>query len=72
MGDFNGDGVEELAIYRDGVWFIDSNGNGTIDEEDQVIQLGGPGDTPIVGDFDGDGRAEPGVFHDSSARTARR
>jgi hypothetical protein len=72
VGDFNGDGIEELAVYRDGTWYIDSNNNGQIDAEDQVIQLGSPGDTPIVGDFNGDGRAEPGVFHDSTARTARR
>jgi hypothetical protein len=44
-----------------------------IDDDDQVVQLGKAGDIPVVGDWNGDGRAEPGVFHDQQGpRTARR
>ena len=67
MGDFNGDGIDELGIYRDGMWYIDTNGNGEIDAGDQTFQLGGPGDTPVVGDWDGDGTAEPAVYRDGAS-----
>ena len=56
VGDFNGDGIDELGVYRDGMWYIDTNGNGEIDAEDQVFELGGPGDKPVVGDWNGDGK----------------
>ena len=34
-----------------------------IDDDDMVVELGGPNDTPVVGDWNGDGRTEIGVFH---------
>ena len=62
VGDFNGDGIEEIAVFRAGQWIIDSNGNHEIDAGDRVIQFGQAGDKPIAGDFDGDGTDEPAVF----------
>jgi hypothetical protein len=62
VGDFNGDGVDELAMYLDGEWFIDINGNGRWDENDLWFQLGTRTDRPVVGDWDGDGRDDIGVF----------
>ena len=59
VGDFNGDGIDEIGVYRDGTWYIDTNNNGIIDQGDQVFQLGGPGDKPVVGDWDGDGTPNP-------------
>ena len=43
-----------------------------IDDGDQVLHLGGAGDKPVVGDWDGDGRADPGVYSEAApaARTA--
>ena len=61
-GDFNGDGKDEVALFIDGTWFIDINGNGKWDEEDLWVQLGGTGDQPVVGDWDGDGKADIGVY----------
>jgi serine-aspartate repeat-containing protein C/D/E len=61
-GDFNGDGVDELALYIDGEWFIDLNGNGRWDEDDLWIKLGTQDDQPVVGDWDGDGKDDVGVF----------
>ncbi|MDO4569549.1 MAG: SdrD B-like domain-containing protein [Planctomycetia bacterium] len=61
-GDFNGDGVDELAIFLDGFWFIDLNGNMVWDDYDLWVHLGEPGDQPVVGDWDGDGKADIGVF----------
>ncbi len=64
VGDFNGDGVDEIGVYRGGVFYLDSNGNGRIDDQDQIIPMGEPGDVPVVGDWDGDGRDEVGVYRD--------
>ena len=61
-GDFNGDGITEIAIYHDGFWYIDMNGNGIWDEEDMIAQLGTITDQPVIGDWDGDGKADIGIF----------
>lgn len=61
-GDFNGDGFDELALFIDGEWFIDVNGNGRWDEADIWIKLGTHGDQPVVGDWDHDGKDDVGVF----------
>jgi hypothetical protein len=62
VGDFNGDGVDEIAVFRAGKWIIDSNGNRQIDASDRTIDFGQEGDKPIAGDFDGDGVDEPAVY----------
>jgi len=61
-GDFDGDGVDEIGVFLDGVWFIDLNGNGVWDRDDLWAELGNPGDLPVVGDWDGDGKADIGTF----------
>jgi len=61
-GDFNGDGQDELALFKDGEWLIDINGNGQWDRTDLWAQLGGVGDLPVVGDWDGDGKDDIGVW----------
>ncbi|MCL2623880.1 MAG: SpaA isopeptide-forming pilin-related protein, partial [Planctomycetaceae bacterium] len=61
-GDFNGDGISEMAIFFNGYWFIDLNGNGIWDEDDLWAKMGSDTDQPVVGDWDGDGKADIGVF----------
>lgn len=61
-GDFNGDGKDELALFKDGEWLIDINGNGVWDEGDLWASLGKKGDLPVVGDWDGDGKDDIGVY----------
>lgn len=67
-GDFDGDGKDDYAIYRrsTGEWwvlksstnFMTYGGYNTYD----VYNWGGFSDTPVSGDFDGDGRADVTVY----------
>jgi protocatechuate 3,4-dioxygenase beta subunit len=61
-GDFNGDGVTDIAVFVDGQWFIDLNGNGKWDEGDMWAQLGSQEDLPVTGDWDADGKTDIGIY----------
>ena len=66
MGDFTGDGISKIGIYRQGIWYVDFNNNGTWDgcETDGCSGLFGglPRDIPVVGDWTGDGRSKIGFY----------
>ena len=62
VGDFNGDGHDEIAIFVAGHWYVDLNGNGVWDAGDLWILLGTELDYPVVGDWDGDGKDDIGIF----------
>ncbi len=62
VGDFNGDGIDELGIFYQGEWFIDVNGNGVWDEDDLWVRLGSENDLPVTGDWNGDGKDDIGIF----------
>jgi hypothetical protein len=67
VGDWNGDGQSDFGVFRNvggsGWWYFDSNGNRKWDPGvDQGLQFGIPSDTPIVGDWNGDGQSDFGVF----------
>jgi hypothetical protein len=57
---------EQLGVFRDGFWFLDTNGNRVFDGcgVDRCINFGMPGDLPIVGDWNGSGNKKVGVFRD--------
>lgn len=61
-GDFDGDGADEVAVYRDGYWMLDLNHNGGWDDQDLLARLGKDGDQPVVGDWDGDGKDDIGIY----------
>ncbi|CAL1125111.1 unnamed protein product [Cladocopium goreaui] len=61
-GDWNGDGVTEVGVFRDGDWFLDYNGNGQWDEGDIWAKLGTSKDKPVTGDWNGDGKTDIGIF----------
>ena len=60
-GDFDGDGKSDIAVYRDGGWYIlrSSDGGGT------YMGWGGlPQDVPVPADYDGDGQSDIAVYRD--------
>jgi protocatechuate 3,4-dioxygenase beta subunit len=60
-GDWNGDGIDQIGVFRSGQWMLDEDGDGRWTSQDRPITFGQPGDEPIVGDFNGDGIDEIGV-----------
>jgi len=67
VGDFNNDGIDELGVYRSGMWYLDTDANHRLDAHDKVFELGGPHDQPAVGDFNGDGVDEIAVYQEQAA-----
>jgi hypothetical protein len=65
-GDFNGDGVSSIGVYREGTWYLDMDGNGRWSQGDQLVQMGTDKDIPVVGDWNGDGTDELGLFRDGT------
>jgi hypothetical protein len=70
VGDWNGDGRTKIGIYYHGSWYLDYDGNGVWDGgvNDKEYQFGWPaeGVTPMVGDWNGDGRAKIGIYYKGS------
>jgi len=61
-GDWNGDGIASIGIFRNGKWLFDNDGDGRWSEGDQVATFGQAEDRPVVGDWDGDGKDQIGVY----------
>ena len=69
VGDFDGDGIDDIAFVRNGRLYIDSNSNGRLDAEDRVIELPPGEGQPVAGDFNGDGVDEVAIFRSQSPPT---
>jgi hypothetical protein len=63
-GDWNGDGIRAIGVFRDGQWTLDLNGDGRFTETDGRYAFGEANDLPVIGDFNGDGVDEIGVYRD--------
>ena len=62
VGDWDGDGYDDLGTYIDGTWYID-NGNDKWDAGiDKVYSFGTPTMLPVTGDWNGDGKTEIGAY----------
>jgi len=60
VGDVDGDGISDLVLYRNGIWYASTHQVATVD---LTFGLGGaPGDIPLLCDFDGDGSADLVIF----------
>lgn len=68
-GDWNGDGRTDVAVFRNGTFVrallvpfcAACQGTTVADPLDEIL-FGKPGDLPVAGDWDGDGRDDLGVF----------
>jgi Interleukin-like EMT inducer/Glycosyl hydrolases family 2, TIM barrel domain/Viral BACON domain len=75
IGDFDGDGQADLAYMippaggQSAAYAILKSTTNYDFHVSQFVPAGFPslGDTPVVGDFDGDGRADPGIWRASQA-----
>jgi large repetitive protein len=72
-GDWDGDGIDTVGVYRQGVFYLRNTGGlaAAPDQEEGrlnkraaevVVAFGQAGDVPIVGDWNGDGIDTIGVF----------
>ncbi len=68
MGDFNGDGIDEIAVIRGDQWIIDSDGDGKLTGNDKQIEVprASKDSQPVTGDWDGDGRDDPGYYDEAA------
>jgi hypothetical protein len=62
VADWDGTGVKRLGVFRNGMWLLDTNGNGVLDPADKTVAFGQAGDLPVVGDWNGTGRNKLGLF----------
>jgi len=69
-GDWNGDGTTGIGVYRPSTrtFYLDYNGNGVWNgaSVDRQYTFGVAGDSPITGDWNGDGMTGIGVYHPST------
>ncbi|MBI1356346.1 MAG: hypothetical protein GC160_18550 [Acidobacteria bacterium] len=64
VGDWNGDGRDDVGVYAGGFWFLDFDGDANWDGgvNDKLFAYGFAGAEPVVGDWNGDGRDDVGVY----------
>jgi len=48
-----------LAVFRDGIWYLQQTTNGV-----QKIEFGVAADEPVTADYDGDGKSDLAVYRD--------
>jgi protocatechuate 3,4-dioxygenase beta subunit len=65
-GDWNGDGIRTVGIFRNGAWFLDMDGDGRWSDGDISVEFGQEGDLPVVGDWTGDGISKLGIYRNGT------
>ncbi len=76
-GDFDGDGFDSVSLFRPGTqtfYIINELGEdgGGLGAAETDFSFGNPGDTPIAGDWDGDGTDTIGVYRPSTSEVLQR
>jgi lysyl endopeptidase len=51
VGDWNGDGIDTVGIYRNNAFYL--RNTNTAGNADVSLLFGVPGDAPLVGDWNG-------------------
>jgi PKD repeat protein/FtsP/CotA-like multicopper oxidase with cupredoxin domain len=61
--------TDKIAVYYQGQWWLDYNGNGTWNGPtvDKYYIFGDAGNTPVTGDWNGDGKMKVGVYNNASS-----
>jgi hypothetical protein len=62
-GDWDGDGVDTVGVYRDGTWVL-SNGEQANPLRTMQLRFGTKGYRPVVGNWDGKRGDSIGVFRE--------
>ena len=68
VGDFDGDGIDTMGLYRASTGFVYFRDSLTEGEADYSVFLGEPGDVILAGDWDGDGDDTVAVYRPSMRR----
>jgi len=57
-------GSTKIGVYKDGVWYLDSNGDGAFNTGDSVYSFGLATWSSVLGDWNGDNKTKVGVYKD--------
>ncbi|MGI9585040.1 MAG: hypothetical protein ACR2N7_05565 [Acidimicrobiia bacterium] len=68
VGDFNGDGIDTIGLYRQSTGFVYFRDSLTTGVADLSFFYGNPGDVIMAGDWDGDGDDTVAVYRPSTRR----
>ena len=64
VGDWDGDGVDTVGVFRDGTFYLKNSNSPGFAEI--VVNFGQAGDLPVVGDWDADGIDSIGVYRNGT------
>lgn len=67
-GDFNGDGIDTIGTFTDGVWRVRNVNFTLLILPPITFTFGQQGDLPVVGDWDGDGVETAGTYRPSTGQ----
>ncbi|MBZ5618408.1 MAG: SBBP repeat-containing protein [Acidobacteriia bacterium] len=63
VANWSGTGTaDQIGVYRQGTWFVDSNGDGIYQTTDATFNFGSAGDIPVTGKWNGTATKKIGVF----------
>ncbi|GEM_PF-457837 len=62
VADFDGDFRTDLSVYRGGIWYTTNSFNQSFN----ALQFGVSTDTPVPGDYDGDGKTDKALWRASN------
>jgi hypothetical protein len=58
--------VDQIGVFRNGTWIVDSNGDGQFELTDAQFSFGLAGDLPVVGNWNSSGQKRIGIFRPST------